>query len=205
MRAADRRDGRGAGGGGTRDYPAVADLVELRIDRFAAVADVLEVGRAIDAVRDVLDPALPILFTFRTRAEGGGADLPESAYRALLLAAVGHRGVAAIDVEMVLPEEVVSSIVTAAHEGGVPVVLSFHDLSGTPSRGEILGRLRVQQDLGADLVKLACAPATPADVLALLAATEDYAPESVAAPRSPWRWARWASSRGSRARRSARC
>ena len=154
--------------------PGVADLVELRIDRLAA-ADAVEVARAIDAVRAALDPALPILFTCRTRTEGGGADLGESAHRALLLAAVAHEGVDAVDVEMALPEAVVAAVVTAADAAGVPVVMSFHDLAGTPSRAGILGRLRAQQDLGADLVKLACTPATPADVLTLLAATHEYA------------------------------
>lgn len=162
--------------------PAAADLVELRIDRFAAVADIRAVRDAIDLVRVVLDPALPVLLTLRTAAEGGSASMEPGASRDLLLDAVAAEGVAAVDVEMALSREVVDVVVEAAHAAGKPVVLSFHDLRGTPSREEIVDRLLRQQSLGADVVKLATASATPEDVLTLLAATAEYAARADARP-----------------------
>jgi 3-dehydroquinate dehydratase-1 len=72
--------------------------------------------------------------------------------------------------------------VRAAHRAGRPVVLSFHDLLGTPSRAAIVDRLVTQQRLGADVVKLACTPGTPEDVLTVLAATAEYAGRPDARP-----------------------
>jgi 3-dehydroquinate dehydratase-1 len=158
-----------------------ADLVELRVDRLAAVDDIGAVREAIALVHDLLDPALPVLLTLRTAAEGGRAIAP-AAYRDLLTAVVTAEGVAAIDVETALPRDVVDAVVAAAHEAGRPVVASFHDLAGTPSRAEIVERLVAQQRLGADVVKLACSPASPADVLTLLAATREYADRPDAQP-----------------------
>ena len=160
----------------------VADLVELRIDRFADVADEQAVRAAVAAVRSALDPRLPILLTLRTAAEGGGAQPAPEALRALLVLAAGLEGVAAVDVEMALPADVVGAVVGAAHSAGKPVVLSFHDLGGTPARSAIVERLVRQQELGADVVKLACTPASAEDVLTLLAATRDYASRPDALP-----------------------
>jgi 3-dehydroquinate dehydratase-1 len=155
--------------------PAVADLVELRIDRFAEVGHGPAVEHAIDAVRSALPAALPILFTCRSAREGGGADLPPTALEALVLLAARHPGIAAVDVEMDAQDGLAPTLARIVHAEGRPVVMSFHDLAGTPPRAEIVARLTRQQDLGADVVKLACTPSSPADVLVLLAATDEYA------------------------------
>jgi 3-dehydroquinate dehydratase-1 len=161
--------------------PGVADLVELRVDRLAEASDLRAVKDAIDLLGVALHPALPVLLTFRTRSEGGGADLDPAAYRDLLLAVVG-RGVDAVDVQMAFPEDVVREVVAGVHSAGKPVVLSFHDFRVTPSRDEIVARLVRQHELGADVVKLAAMPTTPEDVLTLLGATRDYTSRPHARP-----------------------
>jgi 3-dehydroquinate dehydratase-1 len=162
--------------------PSAADLVELRIDRFAEPGQQPAVERAIGAVRAALDDALPILLTCRSAREGGGADLPPGVLEALTRFAARHPGVAAVDVEMALPHDLAASLAGLVHAEGKPVVMSFHDLGATPSRTEIVDRLVRQQELGADVVKLACTPSSPADVLTLLAATRDYADRPDAVP-----------------------
>jgi 3-dehydroquinate dehydratase I len=162
--------------------PAVADLVELRIDRFAEVGSSRAVERAIAAARGALDPALPILLTCRSAREGGGADLPPGTLEDLTHLAARHGGVAAVDVEMDAVEGLAPRLAAAAHEHGRTVVMSFHDLEGTPARDEAVGRLVRQQELGADVVKLACTPRSPEDVLALLGATAEYAARPDARP-----------------------
>lgn len=162
--------------------PAAADLVELRVDRLAAALTVAIVLEAIGVVRAALDPALPILLTIRTIAEGGGAAIEPSTSRDLLVAAVAAQGAAAVDVESALPRAIVDAVVAAARAAGKPVVLSFHDLEGTPSQAGIVERLLQQQALGADVVKLACTPSSPADVLTLLAATAEYSARPDARP-----------------------
>lgn len=161
---------------------AVADLVELRIDRLADAGSLRAVQDAVDLLGVALDPALPVLLTFRTASEGGAAGLEPGRYRDLLLAAAARSGVHAVDVQMALPEDVVLAVVDGVHDIGKPVVLSFHDFRSTPTRDEILARLVRQQELGADIVKLACMPASTDDVLTLLGATSDYAARPGARP-----------------------
>jgi 3-dehydroquinate dehydratase-1 len=162
--------------------PAVADLVELRIDRFDEVGNGPAVEHAIRSVRAALDPAIPVLFTCRSAREGGGSGLAPGDLERLLDLACRQPGVAAIDVEMETPDGLAPGLAAVARRAGKPVVLSFHDLDGTPSQEEMVGRLVRQQDLGADVVKLACTPSSPEDVLALLAATRAYTARADARP-----------------------
>jgi len=158
----------------------VADLVELRIDRFAGLGDLHAVALAVEVVRRALDPALPILFTARSVREGGSADVSADALVALTAIAAAHAGVGAVDVEAAAPGADVA--IAVAHAAATPVVASFHDWTGTPSRSEIVARLRDQAATGADVVKLACTPGTPEDVLTLLAATREYTADADALP-----------------------
>ena len=167
-----------------RIRPAAADLVELRIDRFDEVGQGAAVHRAIDAVRSALDDVLPILFTCRSTREGGGADLPSHRIEAVTALAAGHPGVAAVDVEMDLQDDLATQLTRLVQAAGKPVVMSFHDFLGTPRRQEIVERLVRQGELGADVVKLACMPHTPEDVLTLLGATHDYVSRPDARPAS---------------------
>jgi len=160
----------------------VADLVELRLDRFAAFRAPDGATSALDAVRTALDPALPVLVTVRTAREGGGADLPPEEHLALVTRIAGHPATDAVDVEMGLPGDLTARAVAAVHDRGLPVVMSFHDLAGTPRRDAIVARLARQQEQGADVVKRACTPRTPEDVLTLLGATVEYTARADARP-----------------------
>jgi 3-dehydroquinate dehydratase-1 len=159
------------------DAAAVAevapDIVELRIDHLDSVEEPSAVAEALAVVRSVL-PDAPLLFTFRTRGEGGAHDLRPDAYEALLLAAIASGRIDAVDVELFTERERLVRIVDAAHAAGVPVVMSSHDFVATPDREELVARLTAQQDLGADVVKIAVMPHDPADVLTLLEATVAY-------------------------------
>ncbi|GAB2450587.1 3-dehydroquinate dehydratase-1 [Conyzicola lurida] len=147
------------------------DLVELRADYLDDLGDA---PAAIDAVRSALPADVPLLFTFRTLAEGGERELPVADYESLLLRAIESGLVDAVDVEQFTPRDSLEHIVAAAHTAGVPVVMSSHDFDATPERDEIVDRLRAQQDLGADVVKIAVMPHRARDVLMLLDATEEF-------------------------------
>lgn len=162
--------------------PTVADLVELRIDRYLDLAHGPAVEDAIGAVRATLDDALPVLLTCRSTKEGGSADLAPHVLEALTRLAARHPGVAAVDVEMALPDGLAAHLTQLVHDEGKPVVMSFHDIRSTPPRQEIVGRLLRQEELGADVVKLACTPGAPEDVLTLLGATRDHASRADARP-----------------------
>lgn len=150
------------------------DAAEWRADFYEDVSDPDRVLGTLSALRGVLGE-LPILFTLRTKQEGGERDIGPEDYLALNLAVARSGEADALDVEIFSGEAHVRRIIDAAHAAGKAVVGSSHDHSGTPPREELIARLRRAQELGADLPKLAVMPRSPADVLTLLSATEEMA------------------------------
>ena len=157
------------------------DLVELRIDFFSGWDAPEAVREAIAVVRAALPEEVPVIFTFRTKREGGERDIRPEDYADLLELAL-DAGVDAIDVELFTERASLLRIVSAAHEAGVVVVMSSHDFESTPPRAEILARLAAQQELGADVLKLAVMPSSPRDVLMLMDATAEFVAEKATRP-----------------------
>ncbi|MDO7907623.1 type I 3-dehydroquinate dehydratase [Paenibacillus sp. JX-17] len=146
------------------------DLIEWRADLYQQVEDLEAVNQLLQLLRDRLG-RIPLLFTFRTHKEGGSREFSDRAYADLLHAVIRSGQADLIDVELFSAEEDVKAVVDAARERGVIVVMSNHDFQATPPKDEIIARLRRMQDFGAHIPKLACMPASPADVLTLLDAT----------------------------------
>ena len=115
----------------------------------------------------------PILFTFRTKKEGGEKEIDMSAYTALNKAMAESGYVDAVDVEIFSGDDVVKENIANIHAAGKAVVGSNHDFFGTPDKADLLYRLRKMQDLGADLPKIAVMPKSRQDVVELLAATAE--------------------------------
>ena len=143
------------------------DVVEWRVDWFDDVFTTKKVLETAKALRDVLKD-IPVLLTFRTSKEGGEKEISVSDYAALNIAAAqsGY-----VDVEAFTGDDVVKTIIDAAHEAGVKVIASNHDFFKTPEKDEIIRRLRMMQDFGADIPKIAVMPTCKQDVLTLLSAT----------------------------------
>ena len=170
---------------------AGADVLELRVDLLeeagalaapapldaaTAAAQVLECLRGLREAIDTTDGAAagsPVLLTCRTAAEGGRAQLDDTAYGSLLRSVLDgltdwapERRPAAIDVEVqrgCLPQ-----VCTQAHGLGVDVVASFHDFEAPPADEaleEVLARMARE---GADLAKIAVWPTSADDVARLL-------------------------------------
>ena len=148
------------------------DLVEFRADWYTEVMDRATRRFALDGIRTLL-PQTPLLFTYRTRREGGENELSDADYLRLCLEVIEDGAVDMIDVELFMGEEIVSKIVRAAHEKGIAVICSSHDFEKTPAREELLRRFRAMEALGADLLKLAVMPQNAEDVLTLLSATAE--------------------------------
>lgn len=149
-----------------------ADLIEWRADWFDLVFDLETVKETLAKLRAEVKE-LPVLFTFRTANEGGEKSITAEAYHNLLQAVIQTGDADLIDVELFSGDDIVKSIVDAAHSHGVKVLASNHDFKKTPERDEIVQRLCKMQELGADLLKIAVMPQSTADVLTLLAATEE--------------------------------
>ena len=151
-----------------------ADVVEWRADWFQDVFDTEKVLHTAKALRSVLSE-LPLLFTFRTAKEGGEKEISAEAYRKLNLALAASGFVDLIDVELFSGNELVKELIREAHSHGVKVIVSNHDFHKTPSKEELIHRLRLMQDFDADLPKIAVMPTCRQDVLTLLSATLEMA------------------------------
>ena len=157
------------------------ELAEWRIDMFeGAVVETPEglmpdlpyILQSLAGLRTVIPVAL--IATFRTVEEGGSCPISDEGYAQLIKALCDSRNVDIIDVEAFHKSGLAAELIDYAHSRHIPVVASFHDFEATPEQGEIVRRLRVMQDeLGADIVKAAVMPQNRADVITLLAATEE--------------------------------
>ncbi len=154
------------------------DLVELRIDLFESWSDPEAAVRAVREVAASLG-GIPLLFTCRTKAEGGAADIAPSRYAALNAAACASGAVDLLDVELFSPSR--DECLAAARARGVVSVVSSHDFERTPPVPEMVSRLVEAARLG-DIAKLAVMPGSIGDVLALLSATVEARKAAGATP-----------------------
>lgn len=154
------------------------DIVEWRVDFFEHVEDLEKVKEAAQSIRNIL-PDTPILFTFRSKKEGGEKEVSPEFYVTLNKEMAQTGLVDAVDVELFTGDAYVKDVIAAAHGNDIIVVVSSHDFDKTPEKEEIISRLRKMQELGGDLPKIAVMPNSTADVLTLLDATntmkEQYA------------------------------
>lgn len=134
------------------------------------VRETEQVLLALGEIRQLLKE-IPLLFTFRSKKEGGETEISDEAYFELNRQAAVSGLTDVIDIELFNDEAQIRSLVNDAHAAGVKVIMSNHDFHKTPAQEDIIYRLRRMQDLGADLPKIAVMPQSPQDVLTLLSAT----------------------------------
>ena len=124
-------------------------------------------------------PSQPIVFTFRSAKEGGEKEVSTAYYVELNQAIAATGQVDIVDAELFTGDAEVKAIIEEAHKHNVYVIISNHDFDKTPSKEEIVSRLRKAQELGGDIPKLAAMPRSVSDVLMLMDAThtmkEEYA------------------------------
>lgn len=147
-----------------------ADLVEWRVDFFEDVQDIPKIEEALFHIRQVLVDK-PIIFTLRTRKEGGQADVSTAFYFHLNKIIVETGLVDMMDIELFNDNRKIEELIHIAHKAGVKVILSSHDFIKTPTREEIISRLCKSIELGCDIPKIAVMPNTAQDVITLLDAS----------------------------------
>ena len=152
------------------------DVVEWRVDFYEDVFDIEKTVETGKKLRAALGDT-PILFTFRTKKEGGEKEIDMDTYTALNKAIAESGYVDAIDVEIFSGDDVVKTNIDNIHAAGKVVVGSNHDFFKTPDKDDLICRLKKMQDMGADIPKIAVMPQSIADVLTLQAATDEFAHE----------------------------
>lgn len=146
------------------------DVVEWRVDIYEDVENLAAVKNMITKLRAVFAEEL-LLFTFRSHKEGGKKEISDAFYVELNQTAITTKNIDLVDVELFNEEGNVNAILSTAKENDVYVIMSNHDFFKTPSKEEIISRLRKMQEYGADIPKIAVMPTSVADVLTLIDAT----------------------------------
>ncbi len=154
----------------------LADLVEWRGDFFEGLFDEsgkIDEGAVLQLLKELRDALgkLPLLFTFRTKQEGGNREIHELYYESLLelVASSGYADL--IDVEAVRREKAAARMIKRIHSHRIHAIASYHDFEKTPAKEEIIACLERMEKLGADICKIAVMPQGRDDVFQLLSAT----------------------------------
>lgn len=145
------------------------DLIEFRVDFYDKVDNFSMVVDMLKKIRFSVNK--PILFTYRTKKEGGAHEMSEENYSILNSIAIESGFIDIIDIEFFSTKEVINKLISLAKQHNVKVIMSNHDFNKTPSKDELVNRLVKMQQYDADITKIAVMPTSENDVLTLLSAT----------------------------------
>ena len=150
---------------------AKPDLVEWRADLFEGAGDPSKVRSMFVGISKILQEE-PLLFTYRSRQEGGEGEASDEAYAGILRDAANCREPVLIDMEIRHAEIDAAELAAELQHHGKIVIASAHDFSRTFSEQELDVLLKDLCSSGADMLKIAMMPRTAEDVLRLLTWTE---------------------------------
>ena len=146
-----------------------ADLIEWRADCFSDIGDPNKVEKLLSFAPENL------LFTVRTKSEGGFFSGSLNDYFSLLKLSARTKKAKIIDVQYRdVSSQDAASFVQELKEYGVKVLISYHDFSGTPSYEEMEELLYSMKDSGASIVKLAVTAKNEEEALRLLSLSESF-------------------------------
>ncbi|ALA71688.1 3-dehydroquinate dehydratase [Geobacillus stearothermophilus 10] len=147
-------------------------LIEWRADFFQAIQDEQQVAATAREMRAIAGD-IPILFTVRSELEGGRPiSLTEEEKLRLFETVCQSGAIDLLDYELA-HEPYVPAVRQLTRRYGVRLVLSYHNFDCTPSKEELVAKMRQVEQHGADIAKVAVIPTSRQDVLALLQATEE--------------------------------
>lgn len=153
-----------------RAIAAGTDCLEWRADFYDSLSTPNDVRRSASRLREAA-PSAPLIFTFRSKNEGGQRALAHEDYADLCEAAIRSGAIDLVDVELNRGDELVRRLVHLAHAHGVLAVVSYHDFAATPSTDHMVELLERMSHLGADIPKLAVMAHDSVDALRLMQAT----------------------------------
>ena len=165
-----------------------ADAVEWRFDlartlySFDSEDNVrdAEVYSAAETLQDVLKllserlEGRELLFTIRTRCQGGRFPNHDEAYEKLVSEAIKSGCISMVDIEDTTESSSMRRIMELAGKFRVRSIVSYHDFDRTPEYDEILAKFDSIKNTGADIIKTAFMPRTGSDVARLMSATAYY-------------------------------
>lgn len=146
------------------------DFLEWRADYFEGLTDTKRVLAVIEELGVTLG-ALPMIFTVRTKEEGGLADVSGACYSELLVRVLTQGIIKLADVEIYKSDIDAADLIKRLKGAGGYVLASSHHFDTTPEADAMRRTLDEMETLGADILKLAVMPKCMEDVLSLLKVT----------------------------------
>ena len=146
------------------------DLFEWRVDYYLEKVEDIERKLASDEVHaeiirilddiDYVTNGKPVLFTVRSKSQGGRGTLSKAQVYDLNSLAAQSQLVKMVDVELFddnnkLNKLEMTNHVDEIHSFGCKVVISFHDFKSMPRNEEIVNIVEVMRNFGADISKVA--------------------------------------------------
>ena len=167
---------------------AEVDLIELRPDMWMKCSNIYETEYIPTIVKFVAEvhsriAEIPMLFTWRTLAEGGETSISSESYGHLLQAVVDQDLVKAIDVELFAYTDRIGQIIKQAHHQGIQTVMSYHNFQSTPDIETLHVYAERMVSVGAQVIKFALMPSTNDDVLSVLRLTKELTEQYPELPR----------------------
>lgn len=146
------------------------DILEWRSDFYK---DVFDIKKVLDTLNQLRKTVLnkPIIFTFRTKKEGGKKSISIEYYLSLNRQIAKSRDVDLIDIEISIGDNLGKKIIRDIQKHRVYVIGSNHDFLGTPKEEVMINRLKKAEELGANILKLAVKGKSKQDVIDLLLVT----------------------------------
>ncbi|MDO4305409.1 MAG: type I 3-dehydroquinate dehydratase [Eubacteriales bacterium] len=160
---------------------AGADLVEWRADFYENLTDAQMTLEVLKELSDILGQ-IPLLFTIRTKEEGGSCQISTRDYVNLNIAAAQSQKADFVDVEVFGEEEEKKALITEIQSAGAKVIASSHDFEKTDDQETLLKRFQDMDATGADILKIAVMPNEFEDVAAIMQATSRMSREFTEKP-----------------------
>ncbi|MBR6444106.1 MAG: type I 3-dehydroquinate dehydratase [Firmicutes bacterium] len=137
-------------------------------DKSLAAESVAEI---LPQLRSLLGEKI-LLFTVRTKKEGGEAELLPQEYANIIKAALNTGCIDMADIEM-SAGEAADELIAEAAESGVCTVISWHDFEKTPDDKSLRDSILKMQETGAQIVKVAVMPESEEDVSRVMALAKE--------------------------------
>mgnify|MGYP003589006930 FL=1 len=147
-----------------------ADVAEFRIDLLEFAADSKKVIALGQQLNQILKDK-PLIATIRTHNEGGKMTVSDQDYEKIYREYLKKPFMQLLDIEMFHDAGSVAKLTKLAHDKKVLVIMSNHDFAKTPEQQDIENRLLKQDQMGADILKIAVMPKSKQDVFTLMNAT----------------------------------
>ncbi len=149
------------------------DIIEWRADFFN---DLKNVGAVVDILTYMQEKSSKtiVLFTIRTKEEGGNIDISFEEYKRILEEVSQSKRADIIDVQLEKSNrDDIRNLVSTLHLNKSVVVGSYHNFQMTPKHLELVKKLNDMRKISMDILKIAVMPNHSGDVLTLLNVTND--------------------------------